>query len=590
MKEVNLDSKKDNKFFKGKAFKAILLFLIVFVVFAVVYSKNNGEEKTEEKEKVYRVETVVIDSSMNNVDEIKTVGSVEAESGVDVVALSSGTVRSVFFEVGDEVFANSLLADIHNNSLLTNYNNSQVNLFNMQNSYNSSLNVTGDSIRQAELGVEKAEESVEAAKIALKTAEDNRKNSLELQEKSNNETKDKAIIAYSGYLNTVDTALDQINYIIQAEDGPELAGIRNTLSARDFSVLEKARSYYKSAKKMYQELSLASPNRETIKNYIEQELNLLEETKNTVAYTIKALDNTVSSAEFSDAAISSQRTAFFTLQNNVVSTQSGAEATLAGLNNLKANNKNQTDALNNAVEAAESQLESAIIGLENSKIVLSNTIKGQDQQVLSAQISLDNAQGQLDLLSSQLGDLTVRAPIKGRITSKMIEIGAEVNPGQKIARIEQSDTVKIIVNLPSSDVYRIKNGQKVLLGDDFEGEIILISPAADPITKKVKVEILFDNKNKELIPGTFIDVIIPVEKPKQSRENSFFIPLRAVTITQNESFVFLVREEKASKTIIKTGQVAGALIEVLSGIDNGDILIVEGGKSLEEGNRVEIIK
>jgi membrane fusion protein (multidrug efflux system) len=341
---------------------------------------------------------------------------------------------------------------------------------------------------------------------------------------------------------------------------------------------------------MYQELSLASPNRETIKNYIEQELNLLEETKNTVAYTIKALDNTVSSAEFSDAAISSQRTAFFTLQNNVVSTQSGAEATLAGLNNLKANNKNQTDALNNAVEAAESQLESAIIGLENSKIVLSNTIKGQDQQVLSAQISLDNAQGQLDLLSSQLGDLTVRAPIKGRITSKMIEIGAEVNPGQKIARIEQSDTVKIIVNLPSSDVYRIKNGQKVLLGDDFEGEIILISPAADPITKKVKVEILFDNKNKELIPGTFIDVIIPVEKPKQSRENSFFIPLRAVTITQNESFVFLVREEKASKTIIKTGQVAGALIEVLSGIDNGDILIVEGGKSLEEGNRVEIIK
>lgn len=590
MEEVNLDGKKDSKFLKGKAFKAILLFLLVFVVFAVVYSKNNGEEKTEEKEKVYRVETVVIDSDMNNVDEIKTVGSVEAESGVDVVALSSGTIRSVFFEVGDEVFANSLLADIHNNSLLTNYSNSQVNLFNMQNNYNSSLNITGDSIRQAELGVEKAEESVEAAKIALKTAEDNRKNSLELQEKSNNETKDKAIIAYSGYLNTVDTALDQINYIIQAEDGPELAGIRNTLSARDFSVLEKARSYYKSAKKMYQELSLASPNRETIKNYIEQELNLLEETKNTVAYTIKALDNTVSSAEFSDAAISSQRTAFFTLQNNVVSTQSGAEATLTGLNNLKANNKNQTDALNNAVEAAESQLESAIIGLENSKIVLSNTIKGQDQQVLSAQISLDNAEGQLDLLSSQLGDLTVRAPIKGRITSKMIEIGAEVNPGQKIARIEQSDTVKIIVNLPSSDVYRIKNGQKVLLGDDFEGEIILISPAADPITKKVKVEILFDNKNKELIPGTFIDVIIPVEKPKQSRENSFFIPLRAVTITQNESFVFLVREEKASKTIIKTGQVAGALIEVLSGIDNGDILIVEGGKSLEEGNRVEIIK
>jgi membrane fusion protein (multidrug efflux system) len=590
MEEANLDSKKDNKFFKGKAFKAILLFLLVFVVFAVVYSKNNGDEEKEEKEKVYRVETVVINSDMNNVDEIKTVGSVEAESGVDVVALSSGTIRSVFFEVGDEVFANSLLADIHNNSLLNNYNNSQVNLFNMQNNYNSSLNVTGDSIRQAELGVEKAEESVEAAKIALKTAEDNRKNSLELQEKANNETRDKAIIAYSGYLNTVDTALDQINYIIQAEDGPELAGIRNTLSARDFSVLEKARSYYKSAKKMYQELSLASPSRETIKNYIEQELNLLEETKNTVAYTIKALDNTVSSAEFSDAAISSQRTAFFTLQSNIVSTQSGAETTLAGLNNLKANNKNQVDALDNAVKAAESQFESAILGLENAKIALSNMINSQDQQVLSAQISLDNAQGQLDLLSSQLGDLTVRAPIKGRITSKMIEIGAEVNPGQKIARIEQSDTVKIIVNLPSSDVYRIKNGQKVLLGDDFEGEIILISPAADPITKKVKVEILFDNKNKELIPGTFIDVIIPVEKPKQSRENSFFIPLRAVTITQNESFVFLVREEKASKTIIKTGQVAGALIEVLSGIDNGDILIVEGGKSLEEGNRVEIIK
>lgn len=573
-------------------FKPWLIVLVVIILMSgAVFAKKSKEKKNvdEKIEKiVYQVKSMKIDSEMNNVDNIKTVGSVTPESNVDIISLTNGTIRNLFFKVGDNVVLNSALASIHSSSVLTNHNNSQISLFNMQNNLDSTLSMTTDSIRQSELGVKTAEESVQAATIGLNTAKDNRFNSIELQERSNKNTKDNSINSYYSYLNTVNTALDQINYIIQAEDGAELAGIENTLSVRNLGALETARTNFKDAKASYLEISSISLNSDNITNYISSIVNVLDKTKIVVGNTIGVLDNTISSSEFSDSTLSSQRTAFFTLQGSVVSSLTSAKNTLSTLENLGATNKSESDALDNAVKSAESQLEVANIGLENSKIALSNAIQSQDKQILSAQTSLDSAQGQLDLVSSQVADLMVRAPISGQITSKLIEIGAEVSPGQKIAGIQQSERVKIEISLASRDIYRIKLGQSVKLNEDLEGQIILISPAADPITRKVKVEILFDNKEGELIPGTFIDVVIPVEKLKQTNLNSFFIPLRSVIITQNESYIYVAEEGVAKKRNVSTGEVEGALIEIVEGVNNGDYLITEGSKSLEDGDNVEI--
>ena len=121
-------------------------------------------------------------------------------------------------------------------------------------------------------------------------------------------------------------------------------------------------------------------------------------------------------------------------------------------------------------------------------------------------------------------------------------------------------------------------------------KISSIAPAADPITKKVKIEISYNNKNQDLIPGTFVEITIPVKQTAKSKEGSFFIPLRALNITQSEAYVFIVKEGLAHKIAIKTGESSGELIEVLSGLEPNNELIIAGGKSLEDQEKVNTQK
>ena len=79
------------------------------------------------------------------------------------------------------------------------------------------------------------------------------------------------------------------------------------------------------------------------------------------------------------------------------------------------------------------------------------------------------------------------------------------------------------------------------------------------------------------------------EALEKTHEGSVFIPLKTITTTQTESFVFLVQEDKAVKKNVRLGKTEGALIEVLEGLASGDVLIVEGGKNLEDGDGVEIL-
>jgi membrane fusion protein (multidrug efflux system) len=142
--------------------------------------------------------------------------------------------------------------------------------------------------------------------------------------------------------------------------------------------------------------------------------------------------------------------------------------------------------------------------------------------------------------------------------------------------------------LPSEDIYRIEEGRIVNIRNDLTGIISSIDPAADPITRKVKVEITFDNKDKELIPGTFVEIEIPLSSLEKTHPESVFIPLRAVTIAQNESYVFVNSGGKARKINVVTGKTEGVLIEILDGLHDGDELIVEGAKNLENGEQIEI--
>jgi len=151
--------------------------------------------------------------------------------------------------------------------------------------------------------------------------------------------------------------------------------------------------------------------------------------------------------------------------------------------------------------------------------------------------------------------------------------------------------VKVEINLTSEDIYRIEVGQTAMINGMFEGVISRIDPSADPMTKKVKVEIAFNNSEQYLIPETFIDITIPVDGRNGANftEGRFFIPLKAVTITQTESYVFIVKDEKATKTTVEIGETSSDKVEIIAGLNENDELIIEGNRGLEGDEEIKTI-
>lgn len=577
---------------KPKVIVIVTILLVAGTVYSgySYFSSSTKAQEGVEKNQVLakEVKTVILDLAKDNTDLITTVGTVKAEARIDAVALVSGTIRGLYFQVGDSVLANKYLASLANSSISTSYNNAQINIMNLENNLASTERITDETIRQAELGVQNALESVQAAEIALATTQDNLANAQALKDKSNQDTKESAVISFYDYLNTINNTLDQVNYVIKAEGSIQLDGIATTLGILNGQSITNAKKSYLTARAGYNSLTGLAPASDTITDEMSQIINGLSQAKKAVDDTIIVLDNTISSPDFNEASLNSLKINFTGLRSAVVNAQISAKRILQNLENLGLVNKQELDALANAIKSAQSQIALAQVGYDNAIAALDNVKQAKQQQLIGAQTTLDNAKGQLNLTGTQVADLTIKAPISGKITRKYVELGSEVSPGQKIAEISQTKTVKIEVSLAAEDIYRVKSGQIVNIGDDLVGTISLIDPAADPITRKVRLEIFFDNKDNKLIPGTFIDVAIPVARLEKTHAESVFVPLRTVTITQNENFVFIVVAGKAKKVQVVTGKTAGALIEILDGLHNNDELVVEGNKSLEEGDQVEV--
>ncbi len=569
----------------------ILIGSIIFVGQKLI--KSDGQVQGEKiVSPVKLVKTMVLSPDNNGQTNITTVGTVKADSKVDVVAMVNGTVRGIYFKVGDIVSANQVLVSLYDSTLLANLNNAQTNVSNMQLSYDSNQRSLDENIRQAELGVRRAQESAASAEIGLQTAQDNLTNTQNLQAKNKEDINNNAIISYYNYLNTAVGVLDQINYILAAEkDSSQLAGVSFTLGVKNLQTLNDAKNDYLTVRHLYNQLNERAVDNSYLIDATRSVAALLNQIKILIDDTLTVLNNTIASASFSESALVAQKNSFLGLRSNIIGAQSAAQATLNSLQNIDLTNKQQLDALENAVKIARSQLTLANTGSETASAAFNGAQKNKEQALVGAKAALDNARGQLNIIQTQVADLSLKAPIAGIISQKSVELGSEARAGQILAEVSQSDAVKIVIGISSADVYRIKLGQKAVINDNLEGIVTRIDPAADITTKKVTVEITYDNKDKKLIPETFMDVKLPVSGQSAGPlSGSFFLPLPAVSITPSETFVFLLKEGKASKVLVELGAAEGEKIEVTSGLRNGDEVIVEGNKELEDGNLVEIIK
>ena len=195
-----------------------------------------------------------------------------------------------------------------------------------------------------------------------------------------------------------------------------------------------------------------------------------------------------------------------------------------------------------------------------------------------------NAKSRLNTLATRLKKHKLTAPFSGRVGSRLVSIGDYVAAGTPLVHIEDLSLVKVEFYIPQRYIQQIQNGQLVRvvvepLSEIYEGTIYLIDPRVDPETRSAVVRAKVNNPNEVLRPGMFCTVTIIIEK----KEQGLMVPEQAVVSRGEKHFLYLAEEGKAVMRQVRLGLFSEEKVEILSGLNPGEQVIVAGLQKLAPG-------
>jgi RND family efflux transporter MFP subunit len=203
------------------------------------------------------------------------------------------------------------------------------------------------------------------------------------------------------------------------------------------------------------------------------------------------------------------------------------------------------------------------------------------------------AQANVARLNELLGYLTVRAPFAGVITVRNIDTGVLVTEGiTMLYRVAQADRLRTYVNVPQIDADSIHVGQKATLiipdlsGRKFTGTVARTSNSLDPSSRTLLTEVQVENQGGLLLPGMYtqVDLAVPRKDPPLA------IPGDTLIVRGNGPQVAVVANDgTVHYQLVKLGTDYGDRLEVLSGLHEGDQLVVNPSDAVREGAKVKPI-
>lgn len=213
----------------------------------------------------------------------------------------------------------------------------------------------------------------------------------------------------------------------------------------------------------------------------------------------------------------------------------------------------------------------------------------------AAEAQLQQARAAFNLADHNLSVSIMKAPFAGIVASKNAEEGDVINPlmggfspSSGVLTLMDFSRVKIEIEVSSRDIARIKKGMIALLRVDaypdrvFRGQVYVVNLTADPMTRKFGVQITADNPDLLLRPNTFGEVTLEIT----THEDALVIP--QIAVLENK-YVFVSQDDHTVvRKEISLGLQNTDMVEVISGIEEGDLVVVEGNYGLEDKSRIEI--
>ncbi|HRG29088.1 MAG TPA: efflux RND transporter periplasmic adaptor subunit [Chitinophagales bacterium] len=199
-------------------------------------------------------------------------------------------------------------------------------------------------------------------------------------------------------------------------------------------------------------------------------------------------------------------------------------------------------------------------------------------------------EAELELLNTQIAKTKITAPFSGVIGLRYISEGGYVTPANLIATLQQTHPVKIEFSIPEKYSGNIKNGATVnytVEGNNklYTATVYAKEPKIDPATRTIKIRATGPNTNNELIPGAFAKLEINLS----TIQDAMILPSEALVPTIKGQSVMLVKNGKATMTVVSTGLRTETTTQIVEGISKGDTVIVTGLLTVRDGMPVKPI-
>jgi membrane fusion protein (multidrug efflux system) len=251
--------------------------------------------------------------------------------------------------------------------------------------------------------------------------------------------------------------------------------------------------------------------------------------------------------------------------------------------------------LDQAEYQAQLASSAAQLALEESSF---RRLQDLERKNLTSQQNLDEARAKLDAARAQqelnrvrLDKTVIRAPFDGTVGLRQVSPGAYVKPGDDIANLESLGSMKLDFRVPETYLARLRAGQSLAVRVDaypdqlFDGAIYAIEPGVDEETRTVLLRARLPNKGNKLRPGLFARVSLVLEQ----RENALVVPEQAIVPVGQKTFVYRVVDGKAAMTPVTLGLRRPGQVEIVEGVNAGDVVVTDGQLKIRDGAAVTVL-
>jgi membrane fusion protein (multidrug efflux system) len=206
-----------------------------------------------------------------------------------------------------------------------------------------------------------------------------------------------------------------------------------------------------------------------------------------------------------------------------------------------------------------------------------------------AEATMRSSEAQLERLKVRLDRTLVRAPFTGVLGQRFVSLGDYVTSDTRLAALQTVSPQRASFQVPERYAEQLKPGLEVtfrvasLPGREFTGKVDFVDPVVQLPGRTILVKAQVPNRRRELQAGMFIEARLATAV----RPNAVVIPEDAILPLQGTNFVWVVADGKATRRQVELGVRTPGFVEVRSGVENHEQVVVGGQERLAEGAPVQ---